>query len=239
MIIALLPPVVGFVLTVGGLVMGAVLGAELGEDLAVRVLYRARRATPAEAPRLAVAWRIATHQLDADGLRLLIVSHGTPVSTAGRRHVLLRKDVVVASCTNQMAAHQVAAMIAYGIGRLRRGHTRFDLLCTFWTIPWNLVRGLALAIGRRLAWIPLVQVAWRVRILVGTIAVILETQAGRWPLAIIIFAFIALSTVLPRSRSAWDCYLTAATGSRNKFAGEHSPQLRRAESHVVSPTGFV
>lgn len=56
-IIALLPPVAGFMLTVGGLILAMVLAAGLGEDLTVRVLYRARRATPAEAPRLAVAWR--------------------------------------------------------------------------------------------------------------------------------------------------------------------------------------
>lgn len=239
-IIALLPPVAGFMLTVGGLVIGAMLAAGLGEELTVRVLYRARRATRAEAPRLAVAWRIATHQLDADGVRLRIVGHGAPVGTAGRRHVFLRKDVVAAYCTNQITAHGVATLIAQGIGRLRHGHTRFDLLWTFWTIPWDLIRGLAHASGRRLAWIPLVQFAWRIRIVVGTIAVILETQAGRWPLAIIIGAIIALSYVLRRSRSAWDYYLTAATGSRNKSAGSTGLNFhRRAESHVVSWTGFA
>ena len=196
-IIALLPPVAGFVLTVGGLIFAAVLAAGLGEDLTVRVLYRARRATPAEAPRLAMAWRIATRRLDADGVRLRIVSHGPLVGTAGRQHVLLRKDVVAAYCTNQVAAHQVAAMIAQGFGCLRHGHTRFDLLWTFWTIPWDLVRGLAHAIGRRLAWLPLVQFAWRIRIVVGTIAVILEAQAGRWPSAIFFIAFMALSYVMP------------------------------------------
>ena len=216
-IIALLPPVAGFVLTVGGLIFAVVLAAGLGEDFTVRVLYLARRATPAEAPRLAVAWRIATHQLDADGVRLRIVSHGAPVGTAGRRHVLLRKDVVAAYCTNQITAHAVAGLIDQGIGRLRHGHTRFDLLWTFWTIPWNLVRGLAHATGRRLAWIPLVQFAWRIRIVVGTIAVILEAQAGRWPSAIIIGALIALSYVLPRSRSTWDRRLAEAA---DRYAGE-------------------
>ena len=147
---------------------------------------------------------------------------------------------VAAYCTNQITAHTVADLIAQGIGRLRHGHTRFDLLWTFWAIPWDLVRSLAHSIGRRLAWLPLVQFAWRIRIVVGTIAVILETQAGRWPLAIIIGAIIALSYVLRRSRSAWDYYLTAATGSRNKSAGSTGLNFhRRAESHVVSWTGFA
>lgn len=202
-IIALLPPVAGFVLTVGGLIFAVVLAAGLGEDFTVRVLYLARRATPAEAPRLAVAWRIATHQLDADGVRLRIVSHGPPVSTAGRRHVLLRKDVVFAYCTNQMAAHQVAAMITQGIGRLHHGYTRFDLLWTFWIIPWDLVRGLAHAIGRRLVWIPFLQFAWRIRIVVGAIAVVLETQAGRWPSAMVIGIVLVLSYLMPRWQHSW------------------------------------
>lgn len=233
-IIALLPPGAGFVLMVGGLILAMVLAAGLGEDLTVRVLYRARRATPAEAPRLAVAWRIATHQLDADGVRLRIVSHGPLVGTAGRQHVLLRRDVVAAYCTNQMAAHQVAALIAQGIGRLRHGYTRFDLLWTFWTIPWDLVRGLAHAIGRRLAWIPLVQLAWHTRIVVGTIAVILEAQAGRWPSAIIIGGFIALSYLMPYFRGAWNRRLTQAV-DRFVTEGTALSRLQRDRKATVAP----
>jgi len=209
-ILAALPTTIGFAVTVVGIALGALLAAGLGEDAAVPVLYRARRATPAEAPRLAVAWRIATHGLDAGGVRLRIVAHGTPVATAGRQHVLLRRDVVDAYCTNEINAHQLAALIVYGLGRLRHGHARFDLLWTFWTIPWDFIRGLTHTVGRHLAWIPLVQFAWHVRIIVGTIAVILETQAGRWPSPVIIATFITLSYLLPRSRQAWEHHLDAA-----------------------------
>jgi len=202
-IVAALPPVVGFALTVVGVVIGALLASGLGENAAVRLLFRARRATPAEAPRLAVAWRIATHQLDADGLRLRIVTHGAPITTAGRRHLLISREVVDPYCANEITAYALAALIAEGIGRLRHGHTRFDLPWTFWTLPWDFIRGIAHAIGRRLAWIPLVQLAWRTRAVVGTIAVILEAQAGRWPSPIIIAGFIALSYLMPRARRAW------------------------------------
>jgi hypothetical protein len=207
-IIAALPTAVGFAVTAVGIALGALLAAGLGEDAVVRVLYRARRATLAEAPRLAVAWRIATHHLDADGVRLRIASSGAPVATAGRRHVLLNRDVVAAYCASEISAHQVAALIAQGIGRLRHGHTRFDLLWTVWTIPWDFIRGLAYAIGRRLAWIPLVTFAWRTRVVVGTIAVILEAQAGHWPSPIIIAVFIALSYLMAISRQGWDGYLS-------------------------------
>lgn len=208
-IIAALPPAVGFGATLAGLTLAAILAAGHGEDVTVRLLYRARRATPAEAPRVAVAWRLATHGQDADGVRLRIVSHGPPVGTAGCRHVLLRHDVVDAYCANRVPARQVAGLIADGLGRLRHGHVRFDLLWTVWTIPWDLIRGAAYAIGRHLACIPLVQLAWRIRLVVGTIAVILETQAGRWPSPIIIATFIGLSYLLTRWQEAWQRHLTA------------------------------
>lgn len=213
LIIAALPPVVGFALAVGGVVIGAVLAAGLGEDTVVRFLYRARRATPAEVPRLAVAWRIATHQTDADGVLLRIVSHGPPVGTAGRHHVLLRRDVVSAYCANEITARQIAALIAGGIGRLRHGHVRFDLLWAVWTIPWDLIRGGAYTIAGRLAWIPLVHLAWRIRLVVGTIAVVLETQAGRWPSPIIIAGLIALSYLMPKWLRSWESWLTCAAES--------------------------
>jgi len=209
-IIAALPPAAGFAILIAGVTLGALFAAGLGEDVAIRVLYRARRATPAEAPRLTVAWRIAAHHLDGDGARLRIVNGGTPVATAGRRHVLLRRDVVDAYCANDITAHQVAALITQGIGRLRHGHTRYDLLWTVWTIPWDFIRGLAQAIGRRLAWIPLVQLAWRTRIVVGLIAVVLEAQAGRWPSPIIIGVFVVLSYLTPRWRRSWFRFLDVA-----------------------------
>lgn len=210
-IIAALPPAVGFAVTVAGLAVAAVLAAGHGEDLTVQLLYRARRATPTEAPRLTVAWRLATHGLDADGVRLRIVTSGPPVGTAGRRHVLLRRDVVDAYRTNQVTARQVAGLIADGLGRLHHSHTRFDLLITVWTIPWDLIRGVTNAIGRRLASIPLLQLAWRTRLVVGTIAVILETQAGRWPSPIIIATFIALSYLMPRVTRAWEQHVRSVT----------------------------
>ena len=209
-IVAVLPPAVGFSLTVAGVVICALIAAGLGEDTAVRLLYRARRANPAEAPRLNVSWRIATHQLDANGVQLRIVTHGPPIATAGRRHLLLSREVVDAYCANEVTAHTVAALIAEGIGRHRHGHTRFDLLWTFWTLPWDFIRGIAHAIGRRVDWIPLVQLAWRTRVVVGTIAVVLEAQAGRWPSPIIIGVFIALSYLMPRWRQAWHRHLCVA-----------------------------
>lgn len=236
-IIAALPTTAGFAVTVVGIALGALLAAGLGEDAVVRVLYRARRATPAEAPYLAVAWRIATHRLDADGVRLRIVTHGEPVATAGRHHLLLNHDVVAAYCANEISAHHVAALIAQGIGRLRHGHTRLDLLWTVWTIPWDFIRGLAYAIGRRLAWIPLVQFAWRTRFVVGSIAVVFEAQAERWPSPIVISGFIALSYLMPYCRGAWERHVADAADATvvEPRSERDAPAGRVAGSPVAGP----
>lgn len=210
MLIAALPPAVGFSVTILGVTIAGVLAAGLCEDGAVRLLYRARRPTPLEAPRLTVGSRIATHHIDAHDIRLRIVTHGAPIATAGRRHLLLRSDVVDAYCANNVTAREVVQLITHGIGRLRHGHTRLDLLWVFWTIPWDAIRGLAHAIGRRLAWIPLVQFAWRTRFLVGTIAVVLEARAGRWPSPIIIATFVILSYLMPLWHASWEKHLTDA-----------------------------
>ena len=234
--IAALPTTVGLAVTLVGIALGALLAAGLGEDAVVRVLYRARRATPAEVPRLTVAWRIATHHLGADGVRLRIVSSGSPVATAGRRHLLLQRDVVDAYRANDLNAHQVAALIAEGIARLRHGHVRFDLLWTVWTIPWDFLRGIAHAIGRRLAWIPLVQFAWRTRIIVGTIAVVLEAEAGRWPSPIVIVGFITLSYLMPLWRRAWDRRFTKASDRNVEDIAMVGHPVPRAEGGSRQPT---
>lgn len=236
-IIAALPPAVGFGVTVAGVAIGVLLAAGLGEDTAVRLLYRARRANPAEAPRLTVAWRIATRQMDADGVRLRIVTHSPPIATAGRRHLLLSREAVDAYCANDVTTHAVAALITEGIGRIHHGHTRFDLLWTFWTLPWDFIRGIAHEIGRRLAWIPLVQLAWRTRFIVGTIAVVLEAQAGRWPSPIIIGAFIVLSYLMPRWRRSWSRHLQgAAIGTARPLPFEKST---RSKTSVQNSTASL
>lgn len=96
-----------------------------------------------------------------------------------------------------------------------------------------MIRGLAHAIGRRLVGIPLVPFAWRTRIVVGTIAVVLELQAGRWPSPIVIAVFVALSYLMPYCRSAWERRLCGASDDRNvedvAIVGDPLP---RAEGRV-------
>ena len=206
-IVAALPPTVGFVVTIAVAAVAAVLAAGLAETSAVRFLHGARRPTPTEAMRLAAPWRLVASWVDTTGVHLRIVRNGPPVVTAGRRHVLLARDVLDAYRAGQLTDYEVAGLITHGIGRLHWGHTRYDLLWVFWTAQWDFIRGLFVGAGRRLAWVPLGRFAWQTRVLVGVIAVVLETQAGRPAFATIIAAFITLTCLTPHWRRSWEQHL--------------------------------
>jgi len=216
--IAVLPPTLG----VGVILLGAsvlvLLALGVAEGLAVRILRAARRPTPEEARRLVVPLRLVVDWVDLSGIQLRVVAQGRPVDAAGRRQILLAQEVVDAYLAGRMTDRDMAALIVHGIGRLRWGRTRFDLAGRLWTVPWDLIRGLVVGTGRLLAWVPLGGFAWQTRIIVGAIAVVLETQAGRWPSAIIVAAFIGLTYLIPPWGRAWDRHLDEQA---RLFASEH------------------
>lgn len=205
--VALLPAEVAVGFLAGLLTISMAVAFGAAEDVVVRVLHAARRPTPLEAVRLDAPLQLVASRSGVADLRVLVSTLGGPVDGAGRRHVILHREVVDALRAGHLTDVEVAALLAHGVGRLRQGQPRVDLLVTLWTLPWEFLRGVGAGIGRRLAWIPLVPFAWQTRFVVGTIAVVLETQAGRWPSPIVIAVFIALSYLLPRSRHAWHRHL--------------------------------
>ncbi len=215
-ILAALPSPLGTLIAIVGIANAALLAVGVGEDQIVPVLYRARRPTPTEAPRLNVAWRIASHPNHPyrGRARLRIVKHGPPVATAGRWHILLHQNVLDAYRTHQITAQDVAKHLTQGIRRLERGYVRYDLLWAVWTSPWDVIRTIAAGVGRRLAWIPLVEFAWRIRFIVFIIAMASEAVEHHWPTAITLAAFLALSYLMPKARRNWNNWLTATTCSR-------------------------
>lgn len=232
-VIAALPPVIGLCTIAAWLAASVVLAAGLGEAELVRVLHGARRATPTEVARLAIPGRIVAERVDTNGVRVRIVTHGPAVFTFGRRHVLLAQDVLHAYSVGEISDAEVAALMIHGIGRLRLGHTRLDLLWVFWGgAPWDFIRGLFVGVGRQLAWVPLGRFAWKTRFIVGAIAVVLEAEAGRWPSPIIITVFIGLSYLVPRWRRLWEHQLDQAAERYLRQAG-----LGDDLHEAVLPTG--
>lgn len=202
-LLAALPTDIAFGYLAGMLVASILVASGRAEDLAVRILHAARRPTLPEELRLVGPLRLVIDRSGFEDLQVLIGHGDEPVSAAGHRHVILHREVLDAQRAGSVTDAQVATLIAHGIGRLQLGHPRLDLLVALWTLPWDFLRGMIAGVGRRLTWVPLVQFAWRTRLLVGTIAVVLEAQAGRWPSPIVIAVFITLSYLMPRCRHAW------------------------------------
>lgn len=222
MVVPLLPleVAVGFLASL--LVISVVVASGATEGLAVRVLCAARRPTSLEAGRLNAPLEVVASRSGVTDLRVVVSTLGEPVGCAGRRHVILHREVVDAFRAGLLSDAEVTALIAHGVVRLRLGQPRLDLLVTLWTLPWELLRGVVAGVGSRLAWVPLGAFAWQSRFVVGTIAVVFETQAGRWPSPIVIAVFIALSYLMPHCRHAWHRHLCQA-------ADRHAAELGLAE----------
>src|SRR5665647_59959 len=207
MVGALLPPLPGLTLFVGGLVLTVVLSEGGLEGPAVRLLGRARVLCEAEAAALAPANLLLCQR----GLGPPAVEFyardgkvGISAGAAGRRSVVVSAGLVQAVQQGHLPADQAAGVIAAAVGRIRLGQTRFDIAMEFWTIPWQLVRAVALAIAKTVSWLPLTRFAWRVRFVVAAVAAAQSVADGRIAGGVVVAVFIALTYMAPRWQRQWD-----------------------------------
>src|SRR5450631_2771940 len=173
MVGALLPPLPGVTLFVGGLALIVVLCAGGLERPAVRLLGRARVFSEAESVALAPAIALLCQKgigPPVVGLYARDGEVGICAGAAGRHSVVVSSGLLQAAQLGQLPADQAAGVIAAAVGRIRLGQTRFDVAVEFWTIPWQLVRVACAAIARTVAF-PLTRFAWRIRFVVAAVAV--------------------------------------------------------------------
>lgn len=224
-LLAASPPGVAVGFLAGLLLVSLVIAFGRVEGVVVRILHAAHRPTAFEARHLAGPLRLVVNRCGRGDLGILVGGGGESVSAAGRHRVILHRGVVDALIAGRISGAEAAALISHGVGRLRLGQPRLDLLATLWTLPWDFLRGLFAGIGQRLSWVPLGRFAWQTRFVVGTIAVVLETQGGRWPSPIVIALFLALSYLMPLQRQAWQ-------REQREAADHHAAELGFAEPLV-------
>jgi len=104
----------------------------------------------------------------------------------------------------QLPSDQAAAVIAAALGRIRLGQTRFDVAVEFWTIPWQLVCAVCLAMAKTVGLFPLTRFAWRIRFVVAGVAVAQSVTDGRIAAGVVVALFIALTYLAPRWQRQWD-----------------------------------
>ena len=195
---AAMPPLPGSVLFFGGLLAGLLLLVGVGEQAAAR---RAGLGPPLVRLRV----RVGETSIGAAGM--------------GRQTVVVSQGLVAAVEDGSLPVDQAAAVIAHAAGLVRGGWVRHDPVLGFWTLPWQLVRGVAQAIaagGRRL---PLTTVAWRLRGVVIGIAAIQSAQAHQVGLALMIAAIGVISYAMPVWERHWPRALLAAGDRAVRDAG--------------------
>jgi hypothetical protein len=234
-VLAWLPAPAGLAVCLGGLTVMVLLGAGRLEDPAVRWLHGGRAATSAEAALLGPAVAV----LCGAGVGPPPVSirvagrdeHRVAARAVGRRCVLVTAGLVRAVHRGRLPADQAAAIIAAAVGRHHTGATRFDLAGAFWLLPWRLVSAVASGVGRSVAALPLVGFAWRVRVVVATVAVVQSVTAGHPAVGMVVAVFVTLTYLAPRWRQAAERRTQLAA---DRFVIEHgladplSRVLRRA-----------
>jgi hypothetical protein len=207
MVGALLPPLPGMALFVGGLALTVVLCAGGLELPAVRLLGRARVLSEAEAAAMAPTIVLLCQKgLGPPAVELYARDGelGISAGAAGRRSIVVSAGLLQAAQLGQLPADQAAGVIAAAVGRIRLGQTRFDVAVEFWTIPWQLVRAVSQAIAKTVGPFPLTQLAWRIRFVVASVAVAQAASDGRIAGGVVVAVFIALTYLAPRWQRQWD-----------------------------------
>lgn len=208
---ALLPDPAGLALFVAGLVVTAALCLGAGEDLVVRLVHRSRRLSAGEAAALEPTLRLLCERgLTAPPVTVWVSetaadTTATAAHPFGTHSVLLNGHLIQELQDGRLRPEQAAGVIAAALGWIRCGLTRFDLALGFWTAPWHLLRVVVEAVAAVVAWFPLTRLAWRLRIVVATIAVVQAIEAGRQGSGIVVAVMFALTYLVPLTRRAWQC----------------------------------
>jgi len=206
MVGALLPPLPGLTLFAGGLGLAAALCAGGLERPAVRLLGRARVLSEAEAAALAPAIALLCQRgLGPPAVELYARDGevGISAGAAGRRSVVVSAGLLLSAQLGQLPADQTAGVIAAAVGRIRLGQTRFDVAVEFWTIPWQLVRAVCMVIAKAIGFLPLTEFAWRIRFVVGAVAVAQSVADGRIAGGLVVAVSIALTYLAPEWQRYW------------------------------------
>jgi Zn-dependent protease with chaperone function len=221
MVGALLPPLPGLTLFVGGLGVMVVLCAGGLERPAVRLLGGARVLSEVEAAALGPAIALLCQRGLGPPLVELYARDGEVgigAGAAGRRSVVVSAGLLRAAQMGRLSDEEAAGVIAAAVGRIRLGQTRFDVAVELWTIPWQLVRAVTLAIAKTVGWLPLTRFAWRIRFLVATVAVAQSAADDRIAGGLVVAAFIALTYLAPRWQGQWDM---RSQNDSDRFVADH------------------
>lgn len=165
------------------------------EGLAARLLAGARQPRPGERALLAPAVRLMEKAGLAAG-RVLVrnrTSRRHLVEPIGRHTIVVDPRLVEGLFCRTLSVAEAAAAMAHASAALRVGPARFDVATRFWALPWTLLAGLCRGISESLSGAPGGGLAWRLRFVVGGVAVVQAFQGGRPGVGIGVGVLVAVS----------------------------------------------
>ncbi len=202
-IVVLLPGLVAW-LVLGAMVAGSVLLATSWMRWPAVGWFLGGTRLPADVdaairPLLEVAGRVS----DGRHIDLGLVAPGRQTAAVGPNIVLLDRAVVDGYCAGKVDSQHLAFTLAHRVAQLRLGHTRFELVVTFWCLPVILFKAVGAGLGR----IPLIAAAWRARFLMVGVVLVQSYLEGTLPLGIAGAGIIAATYVIPWLRRVWTRHL--------------------------------
>lgn len=134
----------------------------------------------------------------------LVDGDGAPVTPIGRRTVVIAPWLVAGPQGSRLSAADVATVIGHAVAGQRVGPARFDLAVRLWMLPWTLVMVAVRQVARRFAWVPAGGLAWRLRGVLGAVALYQGFLPDGQPrLGIVTAVVVALSYIAPAADRAW------------------------------------
>lgn len=176
-------------------------------------------------------------ELEVDSMRLLVSRSARPyppVRPFGRDQVVLSPVLAEAVFRRQLAVEDAVALIVHNIGWLRAQPTRGAVAIATWTLPWRAVSVVISRVGAAARWVPLVGFAWRLRLVVGSVAVVQSAVEGRTGSAVLVAVFLAVTYTTPAARRARGARLQVAADEYVNARGL-GPTLLGATYRVGAP----
>ncbi|GAB2863834.1 hypothetical protein [Nocardioides pacificus] len=199
---ALLPPVLGLAafMAAGGLVVALALGKL--QEPAIAALTRSRPVTETESAVMApVLAELVARGVGVDALFVRRVQRpSTPVAAAiGQHTVVVTPGLVQATYRGAVTGVEVAAAVAYAVGRRQVISPRLDLVLLAATMPWRLMVAAGRGVGRAVTWLPFLRLSWALRGLVGVVCVVQSVVEDRALAGLLGGAVIALTYLVPEA----------------------------------------
>jgi hypothetical protein len=204
----LLPPAIGLLVFVVGVVSLVALGAGWPAGLADRVLTWSRAATAAELVVLApVAAQLRDQGLPVGAVfvRRTAGRPTAPTEVVGRDSVVVTTGLIEHLYRGDVSIAEGTAVAAHAVGRHRAERIRYEYAVRASLLPWQAVSALGRGVAGSFAWLPFTHLAWTLRGVVGVVCVVQSAAEGRPLVGVLAGSLVALTYLVPAEAQARHC----------------------------------